>query len=187
MNSSKTTKIAICAVAIMALAMMACIAPALADTWSITTASDKTTYVQGALVTISGTLTDVTTSTPGAGLLVSVQVTDSAGNLAYSNIVTTNATGKYVTSFSYPTGPAGTYQISAVASQNGLQIASAIGSFSVTLAVPVVQSITLSPSTGFATTISGSGFTPSDTVSIKWVNTVMSTLPSPVTDRKSVV
>ena len=181
MKSPKQIKIALCAALIMTIAMTVCIAPAFADVWSLSTTPDKTTYVQGAVVIINGTLTDTTTATAGANMLVSVIVYDSAGNLAYSNIVFTNAVGVYKTNFSDPTGPAGTYSITAVASLSGQQIASAAGSFTVTLAVPVTQNITLTPNNGFATTISGSGFTASDTMNITWANTQMLTVPQIVT------
>jgi len=84
----------------MAITMMLCIAPAFADSYTLTTKSGSTTYVQGAVVIINGTLTDTTTATPSAGFLVGVQVTDSVGNLAYSTIANTSAAGIYSTSFS---------------------------------------------------------------------------------------
>jgi len=41
--------------------------------------------------------------------------------------------------------------------------------------------ITLSPDEGFATTISGTGFSPSDNITIKWENTAVATVPKTVT------
>ncbi|GAI31781.1 unnamed protein product, partial [marine sediment metagenome] len=41
--------------------------------------------------------------------------------------------------------------------------------------------ITLSPDEGFATTISGTGFNPSDNITIKWENTAVTTVPKTVT------
>ena len=41
--------------------------------------------------------------------------------------------------------------------------------------------ITLSPDEGFATTISGTGFSPSDNITIRWENTAVTTVPKTVT------
>jgi hypothetical protein len=173
----------------MALAMML-VAPALAaDAYSLTTQAGSQSYTQGATVTITGTLTDTTLGTPGANLLVGVRVTDSQGNLAYQTITSTNATGQYSTSFIHSLGtaqPTGTYTIVATASDtSGTQVASASGTFTVTASVPVTPKITLSPNTGFATTINGTGFTPTDTITVKWGTTTISTVPMAISTSAS--
>jgi len=176
-NSKKTT-IALCVGIIMALAM---ILPAMAATYSLTVATDQASYVQGAPVTIAGVLT--ADGSAAADLLVSVKVTDPLGNEAYSTITTTSATGAYTTTFEHQLGTAqtaGTYTVQATASQNGNQIATKTTTYTVTSAVTVVPTITLSPSTGLVTTIVGTGFTAADTITISWGTTAIPTVPQTV-------
>jgi hypothetical protein len=130
--------------------------PSPTPTYSLTVATSSASYVQGALVTITGTLTDSTTSTPGAGLLVGITVKDSLGNLGYETIVTTGTAGTYSTSFTDSLGtaqPTGIYTISAVASSNSGQVATASGTFTVT---PVVTVSTAELSSS-AQTLNGAG------------------------------
>jgi len=159
----------------MALAM---ILPAMAATYSLTAATDQTSYAQGATVAISGALT--ADGSAAAGLLVSVKVTDPLGNDAYTTIVTTDAAGAYSTSFEHQLGtaqPAGTYTVQATASQSGNQVATKTITYTVTSAVTVVPKITLSPSTGLVTTVVGEGFTAADTITISWGTTAIPTIP----------
>lgn len=159
----------------MALAM---ILPAMAASYSLTVTSDKASYIQGAQVNITGTLT--ADATPAAGLLVGIVVTDPQGTQAYSTIITTSATGTYSTGFISLAGTAqktGTYTIQATASLDGQQIATKSTTYTVTPAVTAVPTITLSPNTGIATMISGTGFTPSDTITITWGGITMVTSP----------
>jgi MG2 domain./Collagen triple helix repeat (20 copies). len=161
----------------MALAM---ILPAIAaPTYSLTVTTDKTSYAPGATVTISGALT--ADGAPAAGLYVSIIVTDSLGNNAYTMTVTTDSSGAYSTSFIdqlVTSQPAGTYTIQATAAQNGNQVATKTATYTVTTgAVTVTTKITLSPDTGIATMISGQGFTPSDTITITWAGITMVTNP----------
>jgi hypothetical protein len=67
-NSKKTTTIALCVGIIMALAM---IMPAMAAPYGLTVASGNPSYIQGATVTMTGTLTD--NAVPAAGLLVGLR------------------------------------------------------------------------------------------------------------------
>jgi hypothetical protein len=177
--NSKKTSIALCVGIIMALAM---ILPAMAaTTYNLTVTTDQASYATGATVTITGALT--ADGSAAAGLLVGIQVTDPLGNSAYSTIATTDASGAYSTSFSSLLGtsqPAGTYTIAATASQGGNQVATATTTYTVTSAVTVVPTITLSPNTGIATMISGTGFTASDTITITWGGITMVTSPMTV-------
>ncbi len=136
MNHQKTIKTTLCLALIVAFATGLCITPAFAQTgWALSALPDKTSYPQGATVTISGAVTNA--GVPAAGVLVSVQVTDSAGNLVYSTIVTSAATtGAYSAQFKLsPTGITGTYSIGATAASNGVQVATAAATFTVTSSV----------------------------------------------------
>jgi hypothetical protein len=134
-NHQLTLKTALCTVLFVALlAIIVSAAPAFADTWSLSTEPNGTTYVQGALVTINGTLTDTTTGVAGAGFLVDISVYDSAGNVAYSTFVFTVTAGTYSTQFSInSTGPSGTYETRAAAieASNGATVATATATFRV--------------------------------------------------------
>lgn len=177
MNSKKTS-IALCVGIIMALAM---ILPAMAATYSLTTTSDASIYAPGATMTISGTLT--ADGNPVANALVTVKVNDPQGNNAYTIVPSTNAQGVYTTSFQSILGtaqPTGTYTIVATATVNGVQAATATKTYTVTSAVTAVPTITLSPNTGLMTTISGTGFTPSDTIAITWGTITMVTVPQTI-------
>jgi len=162
----------------MALAM---IMPAMAATYSLTVTTGQASYSAGDTVTITGTLN--ADASPAAGLLVGLKVTDPQSNTAYTTIATTDSTGAYSASFSSILGtaqPAGTYTIQATASDaQGTQVATATNTYTVTGAV-TVPTITLSPNTGLATMISGTGFTASDTITITWGTITMVTSPATV-------
>ena len=163
----------------MALAM---IMPAMAATYGLTVTPNRTSYIQGATVAINGTLT--ADAAPAAGLLVGLRVVDPQGANAFTTIAVTNAQGVYNASFSSILGtaqPTGTYTIQATASDAlGNQVATATTTYTVTVAVTVVPTITLSPSTGLVTTITGAGFSPTDTITVTWGTVTMVTIPQTI-------
>jgi len=133
---TRTLKNALCIAILLALALaiISSAAPAFAGTWSLSAEPSRTTYVQGELVTINGTLTDTATGAPGANFLVGVTVYDSANKPVYSTLVGTGTAGTYSTQFSISsTGPTGTYTIEAdaVEAANGQEVATAEATFSV--------------------------------------------------------
>ncbi len=135
-NRRRTLKNGVCLALLLALslAIISLAAPAFADTWSLSAKPNRTNYVQGALVTINGTLTDTTTGAAGVSYIVSISVYDSAGTSVYSQVVATGTTGAYSTQFTVSSNdPNGTYSIlaSAVEATTGQQIAKATATFSV--------------------------------------------------------
>ena len=135
-NRQRTLKTALCTALLLALALViiASASPAFADTWALSAKPNSTTYVQGALVAINGSLTDTTTGAAGVTYLISISVENSAGNIAYSTNVATGTAGTYSTQFVISsTGPSGTYKISAVAiaPSNGQEVATASAAFTV--------------------------------------------------------
>jgi len=154
-NHQRTLKTALYTVLFLTLlAIIVSAVPAFADTWSLSTEPDHTTYVQGAQVTITGTLTDTTTGVAGAGFLVDISVYDSARNVAYNTFVFTATAGTYSTQFSInSTGPSGTYEISAEAIEpsSGATLATATATFKVgstlTPTPTATPTVTLPPST----------------------------------------
>jgi hypothetical protein len=105
--------------------------------------------VRGALVSITGTLTDKTTGKACANFLISIFVYDSTGDPAFQTIVTTGTAGTYSTSFTDSLGtsqPTGTYSISANAASGGATIATATSSYAVTATSTSTPTPTASPS-----------------------------------------
>jgi hypothetical protein len=147
---------------------------AFAQTWSLTATPDSTSYVQSALVTITGTA--ASGGAPQAGVLVGVNVRDPASTVCYNTIVTTITGGTYSTQFRLRSdAPTGTYTISATASSAGVQVATASGSFTVTSAT----SLTLTPTYAApdaSVTFSGTGFTAgqSFTLRLTWTGLTIS-------------
>jgi hypothetical protein len=124
MNNQLSRKVSFYAALVMAcLAVAACVGPVFAqDTYSITVTTDSSSYPVNAEVTISGAVTPAT-----SGMLVSIIVTDSQGNNAYTTIATTQANGAYSSSFIDQLGasqPTGTYTVAVYASSGGTTVAS---------------------------------------------------------------
>jgi len=96
----------------------------------INVSTDKDSYMPGELVTISGNA--------AAGALVSVEVRDPLASVIYSDVVTANTTGNYVTSFRLPIdAQTGTYTVYASAAEGTdsttFTVGAAVPDFSLTV------------------------------------------------------
>lgn len=144
MSSKINRKIAFfTALVLVCTAVAACVAPAFAQTYSMTVTTDKTSYPAGAEVTISGTVTPAQ-----SGILVTIKVTDQQGNSAYSTIATAGTNGAYSSSFIHQleTGqPTGTYTVSVNAGINGNSVATKSMTYTVTAAATPTPAPTPSP------------------------------------------
>jgi len=168
LNHQKTLKTALCTALIAAFALGLCAPAFAADVWTLSATPSSSSVAQGALVTISGTLT--LNGAAASGVFVSVQITDTAGNLAYSTIVTTATDGTYSAQYRIaPNGATGTYSVAITASQGGAQVAATVATFAVTPAT----TLTLTPiwaAPGATVAYAGTGFTASRAfnVSLTW-------------------
>jgi hypothetical protein len=128
-------KTTVCTVLIVALALAIIlpVAPAFAQTWSLTAKSNSPTYIQGAVVNINGSLKN-SNGTVGANFLIALSVYDQAGKSVYGTLTTTGTAGTYSAQFTIsPTEPNGTYEIAVAATYitglTGQQVATAKATF----------------------------------------------------------
>jgi hypothetical protein len=157
-------------------------------TYTLTVTSDASTYAIGAQVTISGLLT-ATTNSPAAGYLIGIKVTDPLGGTEYTTIVTTNSAGTYTITFLSILGinqPTGAYTITATASSNGNQIATASTTYTVTSSPQ--STIILEPTSGIVgktIKVTGSGFANSVAITVRFDGVSLTTTPATVTSSSS--
>jgi hypothetical protein len=153
-------KIALCTVLVVVCMLVATTGLVSAiDACNMTVSTDSNNYAVNTEVTISGIVTNTTTSTPVAGVLVTIKVTDSAGTTAFQTIAVTNSNGTYSKSFIHQAGdlqPIGTYNVMVNAAIDGSQIAIKTTTFNVALTIPEFSStvfILTAVFGGFAATI----------------------------------
>lgn len=186
---NSATRFSLYLVVILIISILGICIPVYGNSYTLTVSPDASNYAAGTQVNISGTLTDITTQSPTAGLLVSIKVTDPYGDNVYSTIVKTNSAGKYSTSFISQFGinqPTGIYSILANAASNGNSIAIARATYTVTASkIPTISVSPAQGSAGFSVMITGTGFAGSSTISVAFDGISQTTTPSMVTSSSS--
>lgn len=146
-------KIGLCTILIMVCMLVATTGLVSAiDAYSITVTTDSNNYAVNTEVTITGVVTDNTTSTPAAGVLVTIKVTDSNGDTAFQTIAITDSNGTYSTRFIHQAGdlqPTGTYTVMVNAAIDGNQIAIKTVIYNVASTIPEFSSIVFIATTVF--------------------------------------
>ncbi|MEM3547105.1 MAG: hypothetical protein QXU47_07080 [Candidatus Bathyarchaeia archaeon] len=120
---------------LLLVALLLLATPATAAVITVTVTTDKSSYLLGQVVTISGTVKE--DNVAKANVYVNVEVRDPAGTLRFADVVKTGTDGSYTTSFRLAeTLPTGTYTVKAVyggVSKTTSFTASSAPTFTVTL------------------------------------------------------